>query len=218
MNLQDFPRPSVTADIVIFTLRERRLHVLLIRRGEETERDKWAIPGGFLRENETPEEAARRELAEETGVAGVALEQFGTFGARGRDPRGWVITIAHTALIPSDALVLRADTDAADARWFPVDALPSPLAFDHAEILAAALHSLRQRLETGSVAQGLLPARFTLTQFQDVYEALLGKTLDKRNFRKRILTLGLISPTDQESRGHHRPALLYEFASASQGS
>ncbi len=212
MSLDDFPRPSVTADIVIFTLRERCLHVLLIRRGEETERDKWALPGGFLRENESPEQAARRELQEETGVADVFMEQFRAFGEPGRDPRGWVITVAFTALIPSDTLVLRADTDAADARWFPVDALPSPLAFDHAQILAAALHGLRRRLETGSVAQSLLPARFTLTQLQDVYEALLGKTLDKRNFRKRFLTLGLLAPTDQESRGHHRPALLYEFA------
>ena len=216
MNLADFPRPSVTADIVIFTLRERRLHVLLVRRGEETERDKWAIPGGFLRENETPEEAARRELWEETGVSGVVLEQFHAFGAAGRDPRGWVITIAHTALIPSDTLVLKADTDAADARWFPTDALPSPLAFDHAQILQVALESLRRRLDHSDIARNLLPVRFTLTQLQDVYEALKDETLDKRNFRKWILSRGLVQPTEQQARGHHRPALLYEFGQASE--
>jgi 8-oxo-dGTP diphosphatase len=156
MNLEEFPRPSVTSDIVIFTLRERHLHVLLIQRGEETEQGKWALPGGFLRENESPEQAARRELEEETGVSGVYLEQFRAFGEPGRDPRGWVITVAFTALIPSDTLVLRADSDAADARWFPTDELPSPLAFDHAQILAAALADLRRRLEDTSVARGLL--------------------------------------------------------------
>ena len=212
MTLADYPRPSVTADIVIFTLRERRLHVLLIQRGEAPEPGKWAIPGGFLRENESPEEAARRELTEETGVEAALLEQFRAYGAPGRDPRGWVITIAYTALLPSDALILRADTDAADARWFGIEALPFPLAFDHAQILADALASLRARLESTNVARGLLPARFTLTQLQDVYEALLGAPLDKRNFRKWILTLGLAVPTDQQARGSHRPALLYEFA------
>jgi 8-oxo-dGTP diphosphatase len=218
MNLEEFPRPSVTSDIVIFTLRERHLHVLLIQRGEETEQGKWALPGGFLRENESPEQAARRELEEETGVSGVYLEQFRAFGEPGRDPRGWVITVAFTALIPSDTLVLRADSDAADARWFPTDELPSPLAFDHAQILAAALADLRRRLEDTSVARGLLPTRFTLTQLQDVYEALLCQSQDKRNFRKRILALGLVVPTDQETHGHHRPALLYEFALSSSDS
>ena len=161
--------------------------------------------------DESLEDAARRELKEETGVESASLEQLHAFGDPGRDPRTRVITVAYTALLPSDTLTLRADTDAADARWFPLDALPSPLAFDHARILACALANVRRRLEDSNIARELLPSRFTLTQLQEVYEALLGQSLDKRNFRKWILTLGLVVPTTQEARGHHRPALLHEF-------
>ncbi len=208
-----FPRFSVTADIVLFTLRERRLQTLLIQRGEPPSVGSWALPGGFVRPDETLDEAARRELAEETGVEGAALTQIRAFGDPGRDPRTRVITVAYTALIPSDRLTLRADTDAADACWFPLDRLPRPLAFDHETILQVALAALRDRLETSrSVAQGLLPTRFTLSQLQEVYEILLGAPLDKRNFRKWVLTTGLVTPTDQAQRGPHRPALLYEFA------
>ncbi len=208
-----FPRPSVTVDIVIFTIRDKRLHLLLIQRKSWPFEGRWALPGGFVRPDETLEGAARRELSEETGVAGVFLEQLRAFGDPGRDPRTWVITVAYTALIPSDRLVLRADTDAADARWFPLADLPRPLAFDHQAILDHALHSLRARLQSSlPVARGLLPVRFTLTQMQEVYEILLGRPFDKRNFRKWVLGTGSLAATDQEQRGQHRPALLYEFA------
>ena len=207
-----FDRPSVTVDIAIFTLREKKLQVLLIERKSWPFAGTWALPGGFVQRNESLEAAARRELREETGVESGYLEQLHTFGDPGRDPRTRVITVAYTALLSSETLNLRAATDAADARWFPMDALPSPLAFDHDAILSCALQSLRRRLENSNIARELLPARFTLTQLQEVYEALLGVTLDKRNFRKWILTLGLVVPTDQEARGHHRPAQLYEFA------
>ena len=133
------------------------------------------------------------------------------YGNFGRDPRGHVITVAYTALVSSNFFTLRAGTDAADAQWFPMDALPSYLAFDHQDILSCALDNVRRRLEDSNIARELLPTRFTLTQLQEVYEALLGQSLDKRNFRKWILTLSLVVPTDQELRGHHRPALLYEF-------
>ena len=207
-----FPRPSVTVDIVLFTLREKRLSLLLIQRKAWPFAGQWAWPGGFVRPDETLEEAARRELAEETGVADVFLEQLRAFGDPGRDPRTWVITVAYTALLPSDRLVLRADADAADARWFPLVDLPQPLAFDHQAILDHALHSLRARLEKDlHVARALLPARFTLTQMQEVYEILLGRPFDKRNFRKWVLGTGSLAATDQEQRGQHRPALLYEF-------
>lgn len=212
-----FPRPSVTTDIVIFTVRadtagQKRLQVLLIqRRGWPFER-QWAIPGGFVRPGETLAAAAARELAEETGVAGVFLEQLRAFGDPGRDPRTWVITVAYTALIPSDRIILRADTDAADAGWFPLEDLPLPLAFDHAQILDHAMQSLRARLETSvRVAAALLPARFTLTEMQEVYEVLLGRELDKRNFRKWVMATGCLAATTEEKRGPHRPALLYEF-------
>ena len=207
-----FPRPSVTTDIVVFTIREKRLHLLLIQRGEDPYGGYWALPGGFVRPGETLDAAAGRELAEETGVSGVFLEQFRAFGDPGRDPRTWVITVAYTALIPSDKVVLRADTDAADARWFPLIALPSPLAFDHAKIAEAAIQSLRARLGSHlRVAASLLPGRFTLTQMQEVYQALLGRELDKRNFRKWVLGANCLLPTTEERRGSHRPALLYEF-------
>ncbi len=211
-----FPRPSVTVDVVIFTVRDKRLHLLLIQRKSWPFEGHWALPGGFVRPEETLDGAARRELFEEAGVADVFLEQLRAFGDPGRDPRTWVITVAHTALVPSDRLVLRADTDAADARWFPITDgladLPGPLAFDHQAILDYALASLRARLEKDlHVARALLPARFTLTQMQEVYEILLGHPYDKRNFRKWVLGTGSLTATDQEQRGQHRPALLYEF-------
>jgi 8-oxo-dGTP diphosphatase len=207
-----FPRPSVTADIALLTVRDKQLQVLLIRRKEWPFAGQWALPGGFVRPDETLDAAARRELAEETGVSQVLLEQLHTFGDPGRDPRTWVITVAYTALIASDALILRADTDAAEASWFTLDRLPTPLAFDHHLILDHAVASLRRRLETNlQIAAALLPKRFTLTQMQEVYEILLGRPLDKRNFRKWLLATGSLLPTGQEQRGRHRPALLYEF-------
>lgn len=208
-----FDRPSVTTDILVFTLRDNRLQVLLIQRGAWPFEGQWALPGGFVKMDESLDEAARRELREETGVSDVFVEQLRAFGQPGRDPRTRVITVAYTALVPSDRLVLRADTDAADARWFPLDALPHPLAFDHAVILEAGIHSLRARLEHSPLARGLLPARFTLTQMQSVYEILLGRELDKRNFRKEILGANLVRPTGAALRGPHRPASFYEFFS-----
>ena len=210
-----FPRPSVTVDIALFTVREAQLHVLLIQRKDWPFAGQWAMPGGFVRPNETLDAAASRELSEETGVSRVLLEQLRTFGDPGRDPRTWVITVAYTALVASDALTLRADTDAADARWFPAAALPYALAFDHEAILDHALSSLRSRLEQGlEIAAALLPARFTLSGLQEVYEILLGRPVDKRNFRKWVLAAGSLSPTGDEQRGRHRPALLYEFVPA----
>lgn len=207
-----FPRPSVTTDIVLFTLREKQAQILLIQRKAWPFEGLWALPGGFVRPAETLEEAARRELSEETGVADVLLEQLRAFGDPGRDPRTWVITVAFTALIPSDHLTLHADTDAADARWFPLNDIPHPLAFDHQIILDCAVTHLRARLASSlHIAAALLPSRFTLTQMQEVYEILLNRPYDKRNFRKWVLSAGCLRATDQEQRGQHRPALLYEF-------
>ena len=207
-----FPRPSVTADIAIFTVRDRTLQVLLVRRKEWPFAGQWAVPGGFVRPEETLEDAARRELAEETGVFEVLLEQLRVFSEPSRDPRTWVITVAFTALVASDTLTLRAGTDAAEAAWFRVDTLPSPLAFDHDAILNYALRSLQERLQTDlQVVAALLPAHFTLTQMQEVYETISGEPLDKRNFRKWVLGTEAVVATGDAQRGAHRPALLYKF-------
>ena len=205
----EYARPAVTVDIAIFTVRNDELNVLLIKRAEEPFRGEWALPGGFVIPNESIEQAAERELVEETGVSDVYLEQLFTLGAPGRDPRGHVITVAHYALIPSDNLNLQASTDAAGVAWFAIDKLPE-LAFDHNEILEMALDRLVAKLEYSTIAFQLMPASFTLTELQHVYEVIERKEIDKRNFRKRILALDAIEPTGEEKReGPHRPAKLY---------
>lgn len=212
----EYPRPSVTTDIVIFSIREDKLHVLLIQRDEEPFEGSWAIPGGFVLMNESLLEGATRELKEETGLCGIKLEELGSFSAPDRDPRGRVITVAFVALVPSDSLVLRPDTDARDAKWFALDALPE-LAFDHPEIMAAA----RQRLVahvTSDVSVSarsafeFLPEKFTLAQAQTVFEVLRGSDLDKRNFRKWIMANWELTDLNEKTfGGRHRPAALYSL-------
>lgn len=208
---------QLTVDVVIFALRDGALHVLLVRRGVAPYKGRWAIPGGFVLEEESLEDAAKRELAEETGVADVWLEQLYTFGDPGRDPRGRVVTVAYYALLSADALERTAPpaggSDAAEARWHRVDALPA-LAFDHRDILDYALERLRNKLEYTTVGFELLPAAFTLSELQRVYEAILGKTLDKRNFRKKVELLGVVTPLGEYKRtpGAKRPARLYAFS------
>jgi 8-oxo-dGTP diphosphatase len=173
---------------------------------------QFAIPGGFVHEDEDLEEAALRELKEETGVADVYLEQLYSFGKPDRDPRGRVITVAYFALISADR-TLKAGTDAAEAAWFPMDDLP-PLAFDHATILNYALERLRNKLEYTTVGFQLLPEKFTLTELQEVYSAILGKKLDKRNFRRKMSILKILKPLPEYRRGGQRPAQLYRFVAA----
>lgn len=208
---KEYKKPSVTVDIVVFTIKDKDLKILLIKRELEPFKDKWAIPGGFVLEGETLEQAAKRELSEETNVKDIYLEQLYSFGDPNRDPRGWVITIAYYALISSDNLNILASTDAKDVKWFSVNKLPE-LAFDHDKILQTALNRLRAKLEYTNVALELLPKKFTLTQLQNTHEIILGKSLDKRNFRKRILSLNIVEPDEEFKRdGSHRPARLYTF-------
>jgi 8-oxo-dGTP diphosphatase len=208
----DYPRPALTTDVVIFTLREQRLQLLLIRRRNDPHAGMWALPGGFLDMTEDIERCAQRELEEETGVSGVYLEQLYTFGRPDRDPRGRVISVAYYALVPEQRLPEpQAASDAAEVGWFPVDALP-PLAFDHAGIIAMAHQRLVAKLEYSTIALQLMPEHFTLSELQHVYEAVLGEPLDKRNFRKRILALGHIEETGRLRRtGRHRPAREYRI-------
>lgn len=208
--LSDYPQPSVTVDVLVFTVLEDRLKVALIQRGVEPFKHKWAIPGGFVRMEESLEDAARREIEEETGVTNLYLEQLYTYGDPQRDPRGRVITVAYYALAQGEEIALRADTDAADAQWYALSEIPA-LAFDHRKILDDALERLRGKLEYSNVAFALLPPKFRLSELQRVYEVILGYDLDKRNFRKKILSLDLIEATDEYSSGAHRPAQLFRW-------
>src|SRR5262249_41914018 len=149
--------------------------------------------GGFVLKDESLEDAAMREVREEAGVDNVYLEQLYTFGDPGRDPRGRVITAAYFALVPDKSIHLAADSDASEASWFTVNSLP-PLAFDHREIVHTGVERLKSKLEYSSIAYALLPDQFRLSELQGIYEAVLGRKLDKRNFRKRILALGLLEP------------------------
>jgi 8-oxo-dGTP diphosphatase len=204
-------RPAVTVDVVIFSLRDSDLKVLLIRRAAPPFKGKWAIPGGYVHPDEALDEAAQRELEEETGLPDVYLEQLYTFGAPKRDPRGRVITVAYFALV-SDDVTVRAGDDAAEAAWHSVYDLPD-LAFDHDEILSYALQRLRYKLEYTAVGFELLPDEFTLTELQTAYEIVLGEKLDKRNFRRRILEAGILAETSKyrEGEGQGRPAQLYRY-------
>jgi 8-oxo-dGTP diphosphatase len=206
-----YQRPSVTVDVLIFTILAERLHMVLIKRAIEPYKHRWAIPGGFVHIDESLEDAARREIEEEAGIQDVFLEQLYTFGDVERDPRGRVITVAYYALVPGERLQLAASSDAADASWFAIDELP-PLAFDHDHIVRIAVERLKSKLEYSNVAFGLLPNQFRLTELQKVYEVILDRKLDKRNFRKRIASLNLVEPTGKlDSSGAHRPAQLYQF-------
>jgi ADP-ribose pyrophosphatase YjhB (NUDIX family) len=199
----------VTVDVVIFTIQAGGLKVLLVKRGAPPFVGQFAIPGGFVHEDEDLDHAALRELREETGVADVYLEQLYSFGDVGRDPRGRVITVTYFALISADR-PLRASTDATEAEWWAMGQLPI-LAFDHARILNYALERLRNKLEYTTVGFQLLPKKFTLTELQEVYEAILGKKLDKRNFRRKLSLLKILKPLSEYRRGGQRPAQLYRF-------
>ena len=202
----------VAVDIVLFAIKERQLSLLLIRRGIEPFKGRWALPGGLVLEQEGLDQAAARELREEAGVRAVYLEQFRAYGDPGRDPRGRVVSVAYVALVRADDQVLRAATDADAAAWFPVDSLPD-LAFDHATIVGDARDHLRRALDHEPVGFQLLPRAFSLAALQAVHEAVLGKPLDKRNFRRKVLGEDLVVPLAGEiEHGSHRPAQLYRYA------
>ena len=209
----EYPRPAVTVDIILFTFYAGDLKVLLIQRKGEPFQSKWALPGGFVGMDEDLSVAARRELAEETSVTDVYLEQLYTFGQPDRDPRGRVITVAYFALLSADqtaGLQLQSNSDADDVRWWSMYALPE-LAFDHARILDYAMQRLRWKLEWTALGFLLLPAEFTLSELQKVYERVLDEPLDKRNFRRKMLATDVLEETGNIREGDHRPAKLYRF-------
>ncbi len=208
----EFPRPAITVDCVVFGLDEQHiLKVLLVRRNLPPFKGQWALPGGFVRMEETLEEAALRELGEETGVRNIFLEQLYTFGEIHRDPRDRVITVTYYALVNLGEYQLAAATDVEEAAWFAIDRLP-PLAFDHETIFQTALKRLKGKLRYEPIGFELLPKKFPLSQLQKLYEIVLGQELDKRNFRKKILKMDLLIELDEKQKDvPHRAARLYQF-------
>jgi len=210
---QETKTHEVTVDIVIFTIRKKKLEVLLVQRGYEPFKDKWAIPGGFIRLSEPLDDAAKRVLYEKTSVKDVYLEQLYTFGDPGRYPNARVITVSYFALIRSDDINLShgPDTNIQQVSWHSVYNLPQ-LGYDHKEIIDHALRRLRNRLEYTTIAFQLLPKKFTLTELQKTYEMILDKDLDKRNFRKKMMSLNILQESDEFTKlSSKRPARLYSF-------
>jgi 8-oxo-dGTP diphosphatase len=209
----EYPRPALTVDCVVFGLDDGDLKVLLVRRALEPFAGKWALPGGFVRMEESLDDAARRELEEEAGIRPGHLEQLYTFGEPQRDPRGRVVTVAYFALVKLSEHRVQAATDAREAAWFSVWDTPK-LAFDHADVLAVALQRLKGKVRYQPIGFELLPPKFTLTQLQRLYETLLERPLDKRNFRKKILSFEFLEELDEvEQDVSHRAARLYRFDS-----
>ena len=209
-----YDRPSLTVDIVLFSIKNNCLNILLIKRKEVPFKDFWALPGGFVKINESLEDAAKRELIEETNIKDVYLEQLYTFGNLNRDPRTRVITVSYFALMSSKDLgniKIKPSTDASEVQWFDTFNLPK-LAFDHKNIVEYGIKRLRWKLEYTTIGFKLLPENFTLTELQMIYEIAFHKKFDKRNFRKKILSLNLIEETKEKTKDvSHRPAKLYSF-------
>ena len=208
---------EVTVDTVIFTIRDHELEVLLVQRGHEPFKDRWAIPGGFVRLSENLDEAAKRVLDEKTNVKDVYLEQLYTFGEPHRYPNARVITVGYVALIRSDDIEFAAEEgmNIQQIGWHSIYDLPA-LAFDHQDILNYAIKRLRARLEYTPIAFQLLPKKFTLTTLQRTYELILDREMDKRNFRKKMVSLGILKEHDEFTKeSSKRPARLYGFNKAS---
>ena len=204
-----YPHPAVTTDCVIFGFDGSELQVLLIERGIEPFKGKWAFPGGFLNMDETAGEGALRELKEETGLENAYIEQFNTYSDPGRDPRERVITIAHYALVRIQEV--KGGDDAAKAQWFPIDEVPQ-LAFDHDKILRDAMRKLRERIHFEPIGFELLPEKFTMRDLQILYESILGVKFDRRNFAKKMMHYELLNQLDETVRPTaKRDALLYSF-------
>ena len=206
-----YQRPNLAVDCVVFGLDEEDLKIILIELDKEPYRGKWALPGGFVHIDESLEDAAKRELTEETGIQDIFLEQLYTFGEVDRDPRERVVTVAYYALVNLRDHTIQASTDSRNAAWFSVDDVPK-LPFDHNRIVNVAHMRLKGKVTYAPIGFELLPKKFTLTQLQRMYEKILDRIIDKRNFRKRILGMGLLKELDEVQMDvAHRAARLYQF-------
>ena len=204
-----YPHPAVTTDCVIFGFNGKKLQVLLIKRGIEPFKGRWAFPGGFIKMHETAEEGARRELREETGLENAYIQQCHTFSDPQRDPRESVITIAFYALVKIQDV--KGGDDAVAAQWFPLDEIPA-LAFDHDYILRMAIQKLREEIHFQPIGFELLPEKFTIKELQTLYETILGISFDRRNFSKKILHLEILTELEETIwPTPKREAKLYKF-------
>jgi 8-oxo-dGTP diphosphatase len=213
-----FPKPLTSVDIVIFSAQEGQLRALLVQRpasADEPFPRLWALPGGFVdtAKDSDLESCAKRKLREKTSVEASYLEQLGSWGSAIRDPRGWSTTHVYFALMSADDVNLRAGGNAADARWCPIEGtrVKEKLAFDHSEILKAAITRLRSKVEYTSLPAFLMPHEFTLTELQRIYETLLDRPIEKKSFRTRVLAADLLEPVDRHKEGANRPAQLYRL-------
>lgn len=209
----DFFKSAFSVDCVIFGFDTNSLKVLLIKRGEEPMKGKLAIPGDLVYPTESLEEAVERVLSQSVGISNLYLEQVHTFGKIDRHPDGRVITVAYYALVNVKNYKLSAALFAESVDWHPItEALEYDLGFDHQEILQACFLQLKRKVQTAPIGFELLPAKFTLSQLQLLYELILEKSLDKRNFRKKILSLGILKQLNEKQKGvAHRPARLFKF-------
>ncbi len=218
-----FPKPLVTVDVVIFSVQDGRLRVLVVQRPNspgEPYPEFWALPGGFVdtAKDLDLEGCAKRKLREKTGVEASYLEQLGSWGSATRDPRGWSATQVYFALMSADDVDLHAGGNAADTRWLPIDGLrvKEKFAFDHAEILKAAVTRLRSKVEYTSLPAFMMPQEFTLTELQRIYEILLGRPIEKKSFRTRILATQLLEEVARRKAGANRPAQMYRLRNRKQ--
>ena len=208
----EFKFAVIATDIAILTIKDEELNVLLVKMKKDIFKGSWALPGGLVKPDESVDSSAKRNLFEKTKMRNVYLEQLYTFGEINRDPSGRVVSVAYFALIPaSDINLIMLE----DTYWFPIDRLPK-LAYDHGEIIDTAVNRLRSKLSYTNISYGLLPEEFALSDLQKTYEIILGRNLDKRNFRKKITSLNLLKKTGNKTSGKaHRPAYLYRFVDRS---
>jgi ADP-ribose pyrophosphatase YjhB (NUDIX family) len=203
-------RPKVAVDTVLFAIENGRLKTYLVRLARGPLRGKWAFPGGLVGVGELLDDAARRELAASTGLRRTYLEQLFSFGDPSRDPKAHVVSVAYMALIADAAAVRAPSPKYFSGQWFEVSALP-PLAYDHSVMARYALRRLKSKLEYTNIAASLLPRTFTFAELEELYAMILDRPIDRRNFRRRILAMGLLGRVAGKRRGAHRPAALYRF-------
>jgi 8-oxo-dGTP diphosphatase len=204
----------VAVDTVLFAINDGRLQTYLVELRRGPGRGRWAFPGGLVRVGELLDDAARRELHDSTGLSGAYLEQLFTFGDPSRDPRTHVVSVAYMALIPEAQAVGTPCDKYATGKWYEVTRLPQ-LAYDHSLMAAYAVKRLKSKLEYTNIAYALLPREFTFAEFEELYSIILGRPLDRRNFRRSILAMGILKRLPHTRRGPHRPAALYSFANQS---